>query len=214
MAVVYFYVPVEKTNDVVECGLKLNEWKDREQQTPWNFGPQPCLCALLHPEDDKRSRDRAYQCIKINIPAEDCIIADGDLYKLSREYPDIKKKYIDTMVPLNRYLFGSFRNPECLIFTTILGEQISVYGKGLDDPILYENSETLYFNNILERYNDRYSGINRELLYCFLLTQSQNGLVESLISDSNGLAFFSGNGTDRYVTVPVPDLKKYRLDLI
>ena len=34
MAVVYYYVPVEKANDVVECGLKLSEWKDREQQTP------------------------------------------------------------------------------------------------------------------------------------------------------------------------------------
>ena len=165
MAVVYFYVPVEKATDVIECGLKLSEWKVREQQTPWNAEPKPCFCALLHPDDDKRSRDPAYRCVKIDIPAEDCIIADGDLYKLSMEYPDIRKKYIDTMVPLDRYLFGSFRNPECLIFKTILGDQISVYGKGLDDPILFENSETLYINNILERYNDRYSGINRELLY-------------------------------------------------
>lgn len=214
MAVVYFYVPVDKANDVIECGLKLSEWKDREQQTPWNSGPQPCFCALLHPDDDKRNRDPAYQCIKINVPAEDCVIADGDLYKLSMEYPEIKQKYIDTMVPLNRYIFGSFRNPECLIFTTILGDQISVYGKGLDDPILYENSETLYVNNLLERYNDRYSGINRVLLYCFLLAQSQNGLLEGLYSDSEGLAFFLDKGANRYVTIPVPDLKKYRLGLI
>ncbi|ANW99850.1 hypothetical protein CSTERTH_12820 [Thermoclostridium stercorarium subsp. thermolacticum DSM 2910] len=213
MAVVYFYVPAEKADDVIECGLKLSEWKDREQQTPWNPEPRACLCARLHPDDDKRSRDPRYRCIKINIPAEDCVVADGDLYRLSMKFPDLKQKYIGTMVPLNRYMFGSFRKPECLIFTTILGEQISIYGKGLDDPILYENSETLYVNNIIERYNDRYDGINQALLYCFLSAQSRNGVLENLTLDDS-LAYFSTKDHNRYVTLSVPDLKKYVLDLI
>lgn len=214
MAVVYFYIPVEKTDDIVECGLKLSEWKDRDQETPWSCGLQPCFCARLHPDDDKRSRDSAYQCIKINIPAQDCVIADGDLHNLSMDYPELKQKYIDTMVPLNNYLFGSFRNPECLIFKTILGEQISVYGKGLDDPILYENSETLYVNNLLERFNDRYSGINQVLLYSFLLAQSQSGLIEGLYSNSKELAYFFDKEANRHVTITMPELKKYKLGLI
>jgi len=214
MAAVYFYVPVEKAGDVVECGLKLSEWKDREQQTPWSNGPQPCLCALLHPDDDKRNRDPGYLCLKIDVPAEECVVADGDLYRLGMQYPEIRQKYIDTMIPLDRYIFGSFRNPECLIFTTILGEQISVCGKGLYDPLLFESSEALYVNNLLERYNDRYREINRVLLYCFLLAQAQNGLLESLFSDDGKLAYFFDRKNNRYVTVPVPDLKKYRLDII
>jgi len=214
MAAVFFYVPAVKASDVVECGLKLSEWKDREQQTPWSDGPQPCLCALLHPDDDKRSRDPDYLCIKIDIPAEECIVADGDLYRMSQKYPEIKTQYIDSMVTLDRYMFGSFRKPECLIFTTILGEQISVYGKGLDEPLLYENSETLYMNNLIERYNDRYSEINGVLLYCLLFAQSQNGLLDALVSDDGRLAYFYDKKSGRYVTVPVPDLNRYRLDLI
>lgn len=214
MAVVYFYVPVEKAGDLVECGLKLSEWKDRNQKTPWNLGKQPCFCALLHPDDDKRSKDSAFQCIKINVPAEDCVVADSDLYKLSMEHPEIKQKYIETMVPLSKYLFGSFRNPECLIFSTILADQISIYGKGLEDPILYESSETLYVNNLLERYNDRYRGINQVLLYCFLLVQSQNGLIEGFYSNKKGIAFFFDTEANRYITIPVPDLKKYKLGSI
>lgn len=214
MAVVYYYVPVEKANDVVECGMKLSEWKDREQETPWSSGTRPCICTLLHPEDDKRSRDISYQCIKINIPAEDCIVADRDLYRLSRKYPDIRKKYVDTMVPLNRYMFGTFRNPECLIFTTILSEQISFYGRGLEDPILYESSESLYVHNILERFKDKCSDINQVMLYCFLSAQLKNNLVEGLYDNSNGLAFFIDKESDRYITVPVPDLKKYNFGVI
>lgn len=214
MAAVYFYVPAEKADDVVECGMKLSEWKDREQQTPWSYGPSPCFCALLHPNDDRRSKDPAYRCIKISIPAEDCVIADGDLYRLSMEYPEIRQKYIDTMVPLSKYRFGSFRNPECLIFTTILGDQISVYGKGLDDPILYENSEALYVNNILERFNDRYDRVNQVLLYCLLMEQFKNGLVEGFLSESKGLSFFLDRETEKYITIPVPDLRKYKLGMI
>ena len=91
MAVVYLYVPVEKAEVIVECGLKLSEWKNKNVQTPWSSFPQPCICALLHPDDDKRSKDSAFQCIKLDIPAEDCIIADKDLYNLSLESPDIKQ---------------------------------------------------------------------------------------------------------------------------
>lgn len=213
MAVVYLYVPVEKAEVIVECGLKLSEWKNKNVQTPWSSFPQPCICALLHPDDDKRSKDSAFQCIKLDIPAEDCIIADKDLYNLSLESPDIKQKYIDTMVTLDKYIFGSFRNPECLIFTTIISEQIHLYGKGLDDPILYESSETLYVNNILEGFNERYSGINKVLLYCFMLTQSQNQLIEGVQYDNKGIAFFFDKASNKYITLPVPDLKEYKIDL-
>lgn len=214
MAVVYYYVPAEKACDVIECGMKLSEWKDREQQTPWNSEPRPCLCALLHPDDDQRSTDPYYQCIKINVPADDCVVADGDLYRLGMDHPEIKQKYIKTMVPLKIYRFGSFRNPECLIFTTILGDQISAFGKGLEDPLLYENSEALYVNNLIEYYNDRFGGVNRALLYSFLLAQSQNGLVGKLSSNDGKLTYFFDKKADRYITVPVPDLRKYRIDMI
>ncbi len=211
MAVVYLYVPSEKADIIVECGLKLSQWKNKSVQTPWSLYPQPCICALLHPDDDERSNDPAFQCIKLDIPAEDCIVADKDLYKLSLESPDIKQKYMDTMLPLDKYIFGSFRNPECLIFTTIISQHIHMYGNGLDDPILYEGSEALYVNNILEGFNEMYSGINQVLLYCFLLAQSQNGLIDGIHYDNEGLAFFFDKASDKYITIPVPGLEKYKV---
>jgi hypothetical protein len=213
MAVVYFYIPAEKLEDVIDCGLKLSEWKDRKQATPWSGDARPCIRAFLHPMDDIRHEDPSFKCIKLDVSVEYCVVGDNDLYQLSLENSDIRKVYVNTMVPLDKYLFGSFRKPECLVFSTVLSDQITLAGKGLGEPILYENSETLYVNNILEQYNSRYDDINQVLLYSFLTLQRQNGCIKGLQSADRGLAVFYDNEMHHHITVPIPDLKKYKLDL-
>ncbi len=209
MAVVYFYIPAQKLEDVIDCGLKLSEWKDRTQATPWSRDARPCIRTFLHPMDDIRHRDPSFKCIKLDVPTDYCVVADNDLYQLSLEHPELEKKYIDTMVQLDRYFFGSFRSPECLVFTTVLSEQISPLEKGLGEPILYQNSETLYVNNLLEQYKSRFDDINQVLLYSFLTLQKQNGCVEGLQSDEKGLAVFFDTKMSHPVTIPIPDFRKY-----
>jgi len=209
MAGVYFYIPAEKLTDVIDCGLKLSEWKDRKQATPWSHEARPCIRAFLHPMDDNRYGNPAFQCVQLDIPVEYCVVADNDLYRLSQEHPDLQKVYIDTMVPLDRYLFGSFRSPECLVFTTVLSEGISVWGKGLGEPLLYQSSAALYVNNLLDRYNSRFEDINQVLLYSFLALERINGCVEGLQSVENGLAVFFDREIKHPVILPIPDYKKY-----
>jgi hypothetical protein len=212
MAVVYFYIPSDKLEDVTDCGIKLSEWKDRDQATRWSSIPKPCLCAFLHPLDDRRHQDPSYRCVKLDIPVEYLVVANRDLYRLSLEYSDIEQIYIDTMVPLQRYIFGSFRRPECLVFTTVLSEQIKPLGRGLDEPILYESSETLYVNNLLEKYNDRYDDFNQVLLYSFLTLQQQKGFIDGLHSTDERLAVFFDSEEKQHITVPIPDIEKYKID--
>ncbi len=211
MPVVYYYIPANKLKDAVDCGLKLSEWKDRCLSTPWSNGEKPCLSALLHPMDDPKHHDPAYCCVKLDVPADYCVVCDSDLFHLSLEYPKIKKDYIRTMVPLKNYLFGSFRKPECLVFTTVLSEQINLLGKGMDDPILYESSERLYVNNLLQKYNDWYDEINRVLLYSFLKLQEQNEVMRGFRSEKKGIAVFFDQSSNQHISVPIPDFKKYRL---
>ncbi len=211
MAVVYFYIPAKMLGDIINCGLKLSEWKGREQATPWSSVDRPCFSALLHPHDDPRYKDNAFQCVKLNLLVEYCVVADNDLYRLSIEHPEIKNEYISTMVPLDRYIFGSYRMPECLVFTTVLPDQISCLGRGMDEPILYENSETLYVNNLLQRYNDRYADVNQVLLYSFLTLKEQYGVMKVYRSNNSSLAVFFDDKTKRHITVPIPDFEKYRI---
>ncbi|NLC19931.1 MAG: hypothetical protein GX757_12105 [Clostridiales bacterium] len=207
MAVVYYYIPKGRLEDVTECGLKLSEWSERTQATPWNRQARPCICAFLHPLDDKRSRDNTFSCITLDVPAEDCVVADGDLYQMGLEYPEITDKYVDTMVSLNDYTFGSFRKPECLVFRTILPEQIGFYGKGMGEPVIYENSEMLYVNIILEQYRERNYHFNQVLLYSFLALKEQNSCIDALYSKDRKTAVFFDNKINRYITIAVPDLK-------
>jgi len=211
MPALYFYVPNDKLDDVVDCGLKLSEWKSRFQATPWNRIERPCFVAWLNPRDDIRHKDGRYQCVKLDVPADYCAVADSDLYYLSLDHDELKQEYINTMVPLEDYIFGSFRVPECLVFATVLSEQISCLGKGLDEPILYENSAALYVNNILETYNDRYDDVNQALLYSFLSMQEQSGLVSCFRSVNQRLAVFYDRDKSRRITLKIPDFNKFLL---
>lgn len=212
MAGVYFHIPRKQLADAAECGLKLSEWVQRRQATRWNNNEAACFTAYLHPRDDFKFHDPAFQCIKLDIDVDDVIVADNDLYMLSLECPEVRDDYLQTMVRLKEYAFGSFRKPECLIFTTILPDQISIPGKRPEDPLLYESSEKLYVSNLLERYQDRYDEINSALLYCFLARQEEEGLNRGYCSEGSGIALFKDD--NRYITVPVPKLQKYRLKSI
>ncbi|HAA25195.1 MAG TPA: hypothetical protein DCE11_03615 [Ruminiclostridium sp.] len=209
MAVVYFYVPIDKLEDIIDCGLKLSEWKESYQSTPWNRVEKPCFSAFLHPLDDEKHKDRSYRCIKLDIEAEYCAVYDSDLYRISNEFPELKEKFFKSMVPLNGYIFGSIRRPQCFVFTTVLSEQISLLGKSMDEPILYENSEILYVNNILQQLNDRYTEFNSVLLYSFLAAQEQNGVYRCYRSTNDNIAVFFDEGSNEYISVPIPDYRKY-----
>jgi hypothetical protein len=114
------------------------------------------------------------------------------------------------MIPLNDYIFGSIRRPECFVFTTVLSEQISLLGKVVDEPILYENSEILYVNNILQQYNDWYNEFNSVLLYSYLTSQEKNGVYRCYRSGNNNIAVFFDKETNKYISIPIPDYSKYK----
>lgn len=212
MAVVYYYVPIGKLEDIIDCGLKLSEWKDGYQSIPWEEIEKPCFSAFLHPLDCERHKDSSYRCIKLNIPVEYCVVYDSDLYRLNNQFPELKEYYIKSMVPLNDYIFGSIRKPECFVFTTVLSEQISLLGKGMDEPILYENSEVLYVNNILNRFNDWYKAFNSVLLYSYLTIQEKNGAFRCYRSGNDNIAVFFDKEKNRYISVPIPDYNKYKFE--
>jgi|GEM_PF-323034 len=209
MAVVYYYVPIDKLEDVIDCGLKLSEWKESYQSTPWDRIEKPCFSAFLHPLDDERHKDSSFRCIKLDIPVEYCAVYDSDLYRISSEFPELKKDFYNSMVPLNDYIFGSVRRPQCFVFTTVLSEQISLLGKGMDEPVLYENSESLYVNNILQQLNDRYNEFNSVLLYSYLTAQEQKGVYRCYRSTNASIAVFFDEESNEYISVPIPDYRRY-----
>lgn len=208
MVEVYFYIPAESTGNAVECGIKLSEWYNREIVIEGD--KKKCITALLNPRDDhEKYISPAYSCLKLEVQPKYCFVADSLLYEAGTEYPEVMDMYRRSIVPIGQYVFGNYRLPECLITSTIIGEQISVAGKGLDTPILYNNSQELYFSNILEGFKEAHDDFNDALLYHFFKSLCNEGKVACIEDNASGLAVFRDDRDGRVYTLKIPGMEKY-----
>lgn len=205
---VYRYLPAEEVPNVVECGLKLTKWYDR---TIIADGQKNLyISALLNPKDDmaKYCSDN-FKCVRLEVPSKYCHVADKSLYLAGQRNPEIMNLYYKTLIPVEQYIFGSYRKPECLINTTIIYSQISELNKGLGSPVLYNNSEELYLNNIVESLKEEHDNFNDAILYYLYDSLVKEGKYRKVESADSNLAVFNDNRTDKFYIIKKPDLKKY-----
>ncbi|NLK88245.1 MAG: hypothetical protein GX279_12275 [Clostridiaceae bacterium] len=204
MVEVYFYIPANKAGYAVECGLKLSEWYSRE--TVIDGSSRKCIAALLNPRDEyDKYTSGAYRCLKLEIDPKYCFAADRSLYEAGLSYPQVMELYKASIIPIGNYTFGEYRFPEVLVTSTILGENISVSGKMLDTPVLYENSQELYFNNLMEYLRDEQGDLNDTLLYLYFKWLCDNGKAETIGGFDGAYAVFRANGGQRVYTFRTPD---------
>jgi hypothetical protein len=208
MVEVYFYIPVQQVDDAVECGMKLSEWYRRELEM--NGERKKCISALLNPRDDhERYISQDYRCLKLEVQSKYCFAADSLLYEPGLVYSEVMEMYKCSIVPIEKYTFGDYRLPECLITSTVTGENISVLGRGLDTPVLYNNSQELYFNNILEGFREEHDDFYDSLLYHFFKRLHHEGKVSCVEDSASGLAVFRDSRINRTYTLKIPDMGRY-----
>lgn len=208
MAEVYFYVPAEKAEVAAECGMKLSEWHDREVNISGEN--KKCISAFLNPRDDIAAyKSQNCRCVKLDVNPKYCYIADGYLYRLGRNKPEVMRMYEESIMPVEDYKFGKYRKPECLIACTIIGDSISLLEKKLDSPILFSNSEELYFNNLLEGFREMHDDFNDASMYFLLSALVDVGLVKKIEDAQSGMAIFVQEQSGRVYTINIPDLGKY-----
>jgi hypothetical protein len=147
---------------------------------------------LLNPRDDyEKYTSSDFKCLKLEVQPRHCRIADTLLYRTGLSHPEAMGLYRRSIIPIEDYTFGNYRLPECLISSTVLGEQISLPGKGLDSPVLYSNSQELNFNNLLEGMKESHEDLNDTLLYFFFKKLCEDGKAKGIEDTSNGLAVFT-----------------------
>ncbi len=200
MVEVYYYVPQDKVENSIECGLKLSQWYEKEVQI--EFENKRCFCALLNPKDDMgKYKSMDYKCLKLELYPEYCFVADKSLYEIGLYNDDVMKLYINSVIPIEDYTFGLYRLPECLIISTVIPEQISLLDKRLDSPILFNSSEELYINNVIEDFKQEYNDLNDRLLFGFLKGRATKGEMEMVEKDGNSFVAFIDKKTDKAFTV-------------
>lgn len=208
MVEVYFYIPSEKAENAVECGMKLSEWYSRE--ICLDGERKRCMTALLNPRDDlEKYMSTTFRCLKLEVESKYCFAADSLLYEAGRAFPVVMELYNRSIMPIEQYNFGGYRLPECLIISTVIGEQINVLGKRLDTPVLYSSSQELYFNNILESFREYHDDFNDTLLYHFFRRMCEEGKATGVEDTVSGLAVFTDHKDSRIYTLKIPDMGKY-----
>lgn len=208
MVEVYFYLPAGRVEDAVECGVKLSDWYSKVIEM--ESGIKKCISALLNPRDDtEKYKSSDYKCIKMEIMTKYCYVAESLLYQAGLVYPEAMELYHRTIVPLESYNFGHFRLPECLVTSTVIGDQVSILDKRLDSPILFNNSEELYMGNIIEDFKEKHSNFNDALLYSFFLRLTETGIYRMIKNEGDGTAIFIDNRDDKIYTIKIPDLRSY-----
>ena len=205
---VYFYMPADRAQDAVECGIKLSEWYDREITIGGEM--KKCISTLLNPRDDyEKYTSREYKCLKLEVQSRYCYIADSLLYAAGGSHAAVMEMYCRSVVPADRYIFGDYRLPECLVASTVLAGNVSMLGKGLDTPLLYNNSQELYFNKVLEVFREEHEDFNDALLYHFFKRMEREGKASCIEDAASGLAVFRDDRRGRTYTLKIPDMGKY-----
>lgn len=208
MVEVYFYIPADKAGYAVECGVKLSEWYSREIVI--DGSSRKCIAALLNPRDEyEKYTSGAYRCLKLEVESKYCFAADRSLYEAGLSNPQAMELYKASIMPIGEYTFGGYRFPEVLVTSTILGENISLTGKMLDTPVLYENSQELYLNNLMEQLKDEHCDLNDTLLYLYFRWLCDIGKAECIGGLDGTYAVFRISGEKKVYTFRTPDQGGY-----
>lgn len=210
MAGLYFYVPKDRVEDVVSCGLKLSEWYDREMTLSCISGKRKFLKTLLNPRDDEaKLKDPNYQCLRLEIDPQYCLVGDSVLYDLGLKDPAFMEYYKKRLTPLIDYIFGTFLIPEVLVMISVLPDYIEVPGKAMDIPVLYESSMSLYLNNELNRHEEVWDDSGNHLLYAYYIYLESRGRVVRYEDKDKGNAVFFCVDSDEYAVCKIPEEEYY-----
>jgi len=204
MAELYYYIPADETEYVLECGLKLSKWYDKEVVI--NGVKRKCLTALLNPKDDmEKYKDTSLCCVKLDVPSQYCYVADRYLYEAGLDMPEAMQIYINTIIPIEKYLFGFHRLPECLVTTTVIAGQVKVLNRAQDSPVLIRDSEELYLNNLLEANIEKYENFKDEALYYFYSKLEEMNKVDKIEDKNRKVAIFTDKAEGKIIIVKIPE---------
>jgi hypothetical protein len=205
---VYYYIPAIHAENASDCGLKLSDWYDREVVIDGEI--KKCITALLNPRDNyEKYSSSEYKCLKFQLLPKYCHIADGMLYRVGFSFNGIMDLYGKSIIPIESYIFGSYRLPECLVACTVIGEDIEILDKRFDTPILYRNSEDLYLNNLIEGYKDVHENFYDTMLYFFYSSMADSGYMKRTEDIQSGIAVFEDIRNSMVYTVKMPDIGLY-----
>ena len=139
---VYVFVEKDKIDYCLKYGMKISMFYNTTEKI-MGFKKKG-IKAYLSPKDSNNYNNENFEILRINMENS------SKAYVINEENNDFCK--IDT------YHFGDFIQPEVILTSSIMPENIFVYNKILDVPLIVQNSKEFYLSRIEEEKNEIESG--------------------------------------------------------
>lgn len=172
MLYLYVYVENDKVEDAKKYGMKLSDYANKVITLNQE---KKGIDAYLVPKDSDLYKNKNYTCLKIYPQNLNIWIYN----KICENY-DIMSKFFCSF---ESYSIGTFEDPMALICSTILPENISIYNKLRDSPVLIENSKEFFYEKSINEMLDSGKFTNYELYQMLLILGEKKKLFKVLNKD-------------------------------
>lgn len=172
----FIYVENEKAEDCLKYGIKLSEYANKI--IAFNNIEKKGITAYLTPKDSELYDNNMFTCLRISTNGLNAII-------YNKVFEDNNDLLNTNYCNFYDYKLADYEDPIGMIYSTILPENIFLYNKILDLPLIIENSKEYFYDKCVSDLieNDRFTKF--ELYQTLLLLGEQKNILKSEKIDNN-----------------------------
>lgn len=175
----YIYVEKSKLDDCLKYGIKLSEFENRVLKL--SDVSKRGIQAFLSPKDCELYLDDNYSCIRVISKELSAIVFN----RICENTSLIDEYNCD----IENYKLGNYELPEAIICSSILPENLQLYNKILDKPLLVQNSREFYYEKCINEIMETDMFSKYELYQTLLILGDQKKVFN--VSKENNVKMYT-----------------------
>ncbi len=168
----FIYVKNENLENISRYGMKLSEYANKIINIL--DSTKRGITAYLSPKDTPLYIDDDYICLRINTKDLNIII-----YNKICECTSFMDQFT---CKIEDYRIGNYEDPVALICSSILPENIFVYNKIIDLPLIIENSKEYYYDKSINYMIENNKFTKFEIYQMLLILGEQKKIFDTEIT--------------------------------
>lgn len=169
----YVYVKNEIVEKILKYGMKLSE--NANKILSCYDTTKRGIIGYLSPKDTSLYFDENYSCLRINTLNLNIFI-----FNKVCENTEYLNKFI---CKLDEYIIGQYEEPTALICSSILPENIFLYNKILDLPLIIEDSKQFFYEKAIGDMLENCKFTKFEIYQLLLILGEQKNIFDIIYSN-------------------------------
>ena len=184
----YIYVDKNKLDDCLKYGIKLSEFGNKVLKL--SDVSKRGIQAFLSPKDSEMYLSDEYSCIRVVSKNLTAIVFNKICENTS---------LIDNFIcNIEDYKIGNYELPEAIICSSILPENLQLYNKILDKPLLVQNSREFYYEKCINEIMETDIFSKYELYQTLLILGDQKKVFN--VSKENNVKMYTDSISGKQYT--------------